>query len=259
MNEAIAREQRQPLRRKASLRADMPLKLKKRAVVAALPPGFKSTFLDALTSPEVKVLLAAAKQRSISLNQVVERGGDPATRMWLLLTGRVAVYKLAENGKKLFLGWRVPGDTFGVQTILREPARYIVTVEAVQDSSILAWDLPSSRALISRCPGLSKAAMLVAAGYFDDLIDVLGTFAFQAAEQRLARVLVKGARQLGRKTREGIELDLTNEQLAVAAHISMFTATRHLSKWQRTGLLKKYRGKIVLQSLSPFVTITSDT
>jgi CRP-like cAMP-binding protein len=172
--------------------------------------------------------------------------------MWLLLTGRVAVYKLAENGKKLFLGWRVPGDTFGVQTILREPARYLLTVEAVQESSILAWDLPSSRTLVLRCPGLGKAAMLVAAGYFDDLIDVLGTFAFQAAEQRLARVLVKGARQLGRKTREGIELDLTNEQLAVAAHITLFTATRKLRKWKDQGLLMKRRGMIVLRSVSIF-------
>jgi CRP/FNR family transcriptional regulator len=235
------------------------MRLEKRAVVAALPPGFKSTFLDALTPREVKVLLAAAKQESSSLNQVLQRESDPATRMWLLVTGRVAVYKLAENGKKLFLGWRVPGDTFGVQTILREPARYIVTVEAVQESTILAWDLPSSRALVLRCPSLTKAAMWVAAAYFDDLIDVLGTFAFQAAERRLARVLVKSARQFGRTGREGIELDLTNEQLAVAAHISMFTATRHLSKWQRTGLLKKYRGKIVLPSLSPFGTIISDT
>jgi CRP-like cAMP-binding protein len=94
--------------------------------------------------------------------------------------------------------------------------------------------------------------MWVAAGYFDDLIDVLGTFAFQAAEQRLARVLVKGARQLGRKTREGIELDLTNEQLAVAAHITLFTATRKLRKWKDLGFLKKRRGMIVLRSVSIF-------
>jgi CRP-like cAMP-binding protein len=227
-------------------------KLRKEPLADKLPPGFQSTFLDRLTPAEIKILLKAAKQETVSLNQVVQREGDPATRMWLLLTGRVAVYKLAENGKKLFLGWRIPGDAFGVQTILREPARYIVTVEAVQESSILAWDLPASRALVLRCPGLSRAAMWVAAGYFDDLIDVLGTFAFQAAEQRLARVLVKGARQLGRKTREGIELDLTNEQLAVAAHITLFTATRKLRKWKAQGLLMKRRRMIVLRSVSIF-------
>ena len=140
-------------------------KLRKGLLADKLPPGFQSTFLARLTPAEIKILLKAAKQETVSLNQVVERGGDLATRMWLLLAGRVAVYKLAENGKKLFLGWRVPGDTFGVQTILKEPARYILTVEAVQESSILAWDLPSSRALVLRCPGLRKAAMWVAAGF----------------------------------------------------------------------------------------------
>jgi CRP-like cAMP-binding protein len=81
----------------------------------------------------------------------------------------------------------------------------------------------------------------------------------QTAEERLARVLVESAGQLGHSGPEGIEVDLKNEEIALAAHISLFTATRHLSKWQRTGLLKKYRGKIVLFSLSPFETITSKT
>lgn len=236
-------------------RAEMTVKkpkLKKTALATTLPPGFRSTFLAALTSTEVKVLLAAAKQESISLNQVLQREGDPATRMWLLVTGRVAVYKLGNAGKRLFLGWRVAGDTFGVQTILSEASRHIVTVEAVQEGSILAWDLPSSRALVLRCPNLCNAAIRVAANYFDDLIDVLGTFAFQTAQQRLARVLVNSARQLGRTGSEGIELDLTNEQLAVAAHISMFTATRKLRKWHHLGFLKKRRGIIVLRSLSIF-------
>jgi hypothetical protein len=72
-------------------------------------------------------------------------------------------------------------------------------------------------------------------------------------------VLVESAGQLGHSGPEGIEVDLKNEEIALAAHISLFTAARHLSKWQRTGLLKKYRGKIVLFSLSPFETITSNT
>jgi CRP-like cAMP-binding protein len=81
----------------------------------------------------------------------------------------------------------------------------------------------------------------------------------QTAEERLARVLVESAGQLGHPGPEGIEVALKNEEIALAAHIGVFTAARQLSKWQRTGLLKKYRGKIVLSSLSPFETIASDT
>jgi CRP/FNR family cyclic AMP-dependent transcriptional regulator len=223
--------------------------------VAALPAGFRSAFLDGIAPREIKAVLAAARQETISVNQVLQREGEPVARLWLLVTGRVAVYKLAPDGDKLFLGWKVPGDVFGLAMILREPARYLVTIEAVQEGSLLAWDIASFRALVSRYPSLSRAMHSAAAKSFEDIIDVLCTFAFQTARQRLARALVNSARQLGRTGREGIELDLTNEQLAVAAHMSLFTATRKLSKWQDLGLLKKSRRKVVLPSLSVFEAI----
>jgi len=223
----------------------------------ALPPGFRSTFLDGLTPREIKAVLTAAKQERILPRQILQHEGDQATRLWLLVTGRVAAYRLSNDGDKLFLRWGVPGDTYGLATILREPARYIVTVEAVQEGFLLVWDLESARTLVLRYPSLSKALNSVVAEYLEGVIDVLGACA-QNAKQRLARVLVESARQLGRIGREGIELELTNEQLAVAAHMSLFTASRKLSKWQKAGILTKHRGKIVLPSLSPFEKIVKD-
>ena len=231
----------------------------KKASGVALPPGFRSTFFEGLTAPEIKAVLAAARQERISPHQLLQQEGDPATRLWLLVTGRATAYRLERGGRKLFLRWGVPGDTFGLATILREPARYLVTVESAQEGAILAWDLPSCRALVLQYPSLCKAVNSVVANYLDGLIDALSARSFQTAEQRLARMLVVSARQLGRTGREGIELDLTNEQLAVTAHVSLFTATRKLSKWQDLGILKKHRGKIVLQSLSLFESVGKDT
>ena len=219
---------------------------------ATLPPGFRSTFLNGLTPREIKTALAAARQERISAHQILQQEGDRAIRLWMLVTGRVAVYRLADNGDKVFLRWGVPGDTFGLATILRLPERYIVTIEAVQDGSLLAWDTACSRALALGCPNLNKAVNAVVANYLEGLVNVLGTYAFQPAEQRLARVLVESARQLGRNGPEGIELDLTNEQLAVAARMTVFTATRKLRKWRGQGILTKRRGLIVLPSLSCF-------
>jgi CRP/FNR family transcriptional regulator, nitrogen oxide reductase regulator len=225
---------------------------------AALPPDFRSTFLDGLTPREIKTALTAAKQEEISPHQILQQEGDRAIRLWMLLTGRVVVYRLAYDGHKVFLRWGVPGDTFGLATILKSPERYVVTIEAVQEGSLLAWDPASSQTLILRCPNLNKALNGVVANYLDGLIDVVATNAFQTAERRLARVLVESARQLGRWTSQYVELDLTNEQLAEAAHMTVFTATRKLSKWQGMGLLTKRRGKIVLPSLSRFEGATKD-
>jgi len=232
--------------------------LMKTALAAALPPGFRSTFFEGLTAADSKAALAAARQERISPGQLLQREGEPATRLWLLVTGRAAAYRLAHDGGKLFLRWGLPGDPFGLATIVRAPARYLVTVEAVQEGSLLAWDLPSCRALVLRCPSLNKALNSVVANYLDGLIDALSARSFQTAEQRLARMLVVSARQLGRTGPEGIELDLTNEQLAVTAQVSLFTATRKLSKWQDLGILKKHRGKIVLRSLSLFESVGKD-
>jgi len=227
----------------------------KTASAVALPAGFQSTFFEALTALEIKVVLAAAKPERVSSRQLLQREGDPATRLWLLVTGRAAAYRVADEGGKLFLRWGVPGDVFGLATIVRAPARYLVTVEAVQEGSLLAWDLASCQALVLQCPSLSRAVNSVVSNYLDGLIEALAARSFLTAERRLARMLVVSARLIGRTGREGIELDLTNEQLAVTANVSLFTATRKLSKWQDLGILKKHRGKIVLRSLSPFESI----
>ena len=227
----------------------------KTASAVALPAGFQSTFFEALTALEIKVVLAAAKPERVSSRQLLQREGDPATRLWLLVTGRAAAYRVADEGGKLFLRWGVPGDVFGLATIVRAPARYLVTAEAVQEGSLLAWNLASCQALVLQCPSLSKAVNSVVSNYLDGLIEALAARSFLTAERRLARMLVVSARQIGRTGREGIEVDLTNEQLAVTANVSLFTATRKLSKWQDLGILKKHRGKIVLRSLSPFESI----
>ena len=43
------------------------------------------------------------------------------------------------------------------------------------------------------------------------------------------------------------ESDITNE-LANAANITLYTASRILREWQRTGAIRKQRGKIVVRS-----------
>jgi CRP-like cAMP-binding protein len=53
---------------------------------------------------------------------------------------------------------------------------------------------------------------------------------------------------MGRKLPNGIELDVKNEELANAANISPYTASRVISDWHERGIISKRRGKIVLRS-----------
>jgi hypothetical protein len=53
---------------------------------------------------------------------------------------------------------------------------------------------------------------------------------------------------MGQRISGGIEFDITNEELANAANITPYTTSRILSEWQRTGAIRKQRGKIIVRS-----------
>ena len=46
-----------------------------------------------------------------------------------------------------------------------------------------------------------------------------------------------------------IELDVTNEELANCANVTPYTTSR---KWQRSGAIRKHRGKIIIRSPERF-------
>ena len=103
------------------------------------------------------------------------------------------------------------------------------------------------RGLAARYPRLLDNAILIAC----DFLNIqLGGFVSvsQNARHRLLHVLTMLASRIGREVSSGIELDVTNEELADAANITLFTASRLLSALQREGALMKRRGNVLLPS-----------
>lgn len=94
------------------------MRRRKRAGAAGLPPGFKSTFLDALTPREIRALVKGARSLRISPRELLQQEREAAHRLWLLLRGRVAVYRLTGDGNKLFLRWGVPAKHLALQLLL---------------------------------------------------------------------------------------------------------------------------------------------
>ena len=72
--------------------------------------------------------------------------------------------------------------------------------------------------------------------------------ACNSARQRVAQVLVTLARTIGKKTPGGVAVHITNEELANAARVTPFTASRLISEWQRNRALVKRRGNVLLMS-----------
>jgi CRP/FNR family transcriptional regulator, nitrogen oxide reductase regulator len=215
--------------------------------VAAFLRDRKPRFFEGLDAPDIRTILAAGTQQRFLANSVIVNQGLPARHFYLLLTGRARRFFLTEDGQKIVL-LRVPsGDIFGEASVLPRPEEYLVSTEAITNSSTLVWRRDTIRDLCERYPRLVENALLISFDYLAAYRAAHASLICNSAPQRLARVLANLASGIGQKVPGGVELDVRNEELANEANISLFTASRMLSAWQREGILVKRRGKVLLR------------
>jgi CRP/FNR family transcriptional regulator, nitrogen oxide reductase regulator len=216
------------------------------APVAALLREPRPRFFEGMDAPDIKTILAAAVQKRFLAKSVIFHQGDPAGNLFLLLTGRARRFFLTQDGEKVVLLRVTPKELFGEASVLPKPAEYLVSTEALTPISALVWNRGTIRSLCERYPRLVENALLISFDYLAGYRAAHASLICNSAPERLARVLTNLADGIGQKVPGGVELDVRNEELANEANISLFTASRLLSAWQREGILVKRRGKVLL-------------
>jgi CRP/FNR family transcriptional regulator, nitrogen oxide reductase regulator len=216
--------------------------------LAALRLRVKSPFLDGLAPRDLDEVLAAARECRFLAGTVLASQGTPANSLFLLVSGRARFFLLTPDGHKIVLMWLPAGEVIGGAAMQSRLSDYIVSTETVKDCSVLVWDRPAIRRLALRYPRLLENALDMAAEFITFYVATHVALTCHTAPQRLAAILVNLAQGIGHKVPKGVELDVTNEELAEAANVTHFTASRLISQWQRQGALVKTRGKILLRS-----------
>jgi CRP-like cAMP-binding protein len=204
--------------------------------------------LRGLKREDIDLILAAARARRVPAKSVMTYQGEPADSLLLLWKGRARYFFETPNGKKLILIWITPGHSFGGAALVPRGSNYLLSTETVRESVVLVWDGPTIRGFARRFPLLMENAVANAVDYLSWYIAAHAALCSQTARQRLASVLLGCTSSMGERVSGGIEFDITNEELANAANITPYTASRILNEWQRSGAIRKRRGKIVVRS-----------
>ncbi len=215
---------------------------------STFPADRKPRFLQGLSAPDLELVMAASTPRRFMANSIVTHQGDLADHFFLLMKGCARHFSITEEGRKVLLLWLATGDVFGGSALLPEPSFYLFSTEMVKDSYAFVWRRSVIRDLVVRYPSLQENALSIASDYLTWFHASHLALISYTARQRLGRVLTSLAQGIGHKVPGGIELDITNEQLANAANVTPFTASRLLSEWQRNGAVTKSRGKIVVRA-----------
>jgi len=167
--------------------------------------------------------------------------GQTASNLFLLTKGQVKYYRLTSEGKQVILYWLEPGDVFGLGTLLAEPQAYIGSGDSISSCEVILWDQATMRRLALAHPQLACNALGIVLHYLSLLADRHSAILGSSANHRIAKALLSIGERRGSISSTGVELDITNEELASLADVSPFTVSRVLSDLQRKGAVKKRR------------------
>ncbi|HXC95680.1 MAG TPA: Crp/Fnr family transcriptional regulator [Edaphobacter sp.] len=204
--------------------------------------------LEGFAPRDIAVILGMAAVHRFEANSLLAIEGHPANKVFLILEGQARAFTTTRKGEKVLLLRILPGDPSGGRALLSKPTDYLVSTEAVTNGSALVWKRSAILSLTKQYPRLLENALLIASDYVEIYRDLHIGASSQSAGQRVARVLQSLAKIIGRRVVEGVVLDVSNEELANEANVTIFTVSRLLSEWGRKGLLVKSRGRVVLHS-----------
>lgn len=213
-----------------------------------IPDQLKPRILSGFGKPLADTILSSARHQQFVAPSVILHQGDAAEQFFLLTSGQGAHFVITSEGRKVPLHWLTAGQIFGGATLLSVPSHFLAGTEIQTDSCALVWDRQTIRALASEFPLLIDNALSIAVTEHLALLTAAQvSLSTEDAAGRIVRLLTSLACGIGRNGPEGVEIQISNEDLAAGANVTPSTLSRSFAKWQHDGVLTKGRGRVVIR------------
>jgi CRP/FNR family transcriptional regulator, nitrogen oxide reductase regulator len=216
-----------------------------------------SVFQNA-TEEDLASIARNAIERSIEEGEFFFFQGDPATYLYVLVSGRAKLMQTNPAGQQVNLRTISEWQMFGALGAVRENAAYPATAQAMEQSTALAIKSEYLKELMQTRPYLSFDLMRLMTGYIQEIQERYRELATEKVERRIARALIRLAAQLGTKMDGGIELSFTRQDLAEMSGTTLYTVSRVLSEWERQGLVEAGRERVLIRNPHGVVRIAED-
>lgn len=211
-------------------------------------------------APDVIAALAAAARRvTAAKGEALFLQDDPAGSFFLLLKGKLKLVQNTPDGRQVTLRYIAANETAGIVSVL-EKAKYPATALPVEPITALRWGGREFSRLLDKYPAIARNVIPLLVQRVHDVQEQLRELATERVERRVARVLIRLVRQAGKKTAEGVLIDmpLTRQDLAEMTATTLYTVSRILSNWEAQGVVHVGRKKVVVRDARGLARIAED-
>lgn len=191
-----------------------------------------SPFFSGLSDSDLDALMGISRIREHPRGELLFSDGEEATGFFVVLDGKVKVYKLSPDGKERILHIIQPGGTFAEAAIFGN-GLYPAYAEPLQHSKLLFLPkegflgllMDNGRIAINMIAGLSK--------FLRQFASQIEDLTFKDVPSRLARYLMV----LSKGTKKVVELPISKSQLASNLGTVSETLSRTLRKLSEDDLI----------------------
>ena len=192
-------------------------------------------------------IAAVATLREYERGQHVFHEGDPSDVFFIVVTGRVKVYKHGPDGRDVILEMFGPGGPLGAVAAY-EARPYPASATPMEPTTCLLIPRQSFFDLLEKHPSLVRGLLGSLSLRLVELTTRLAELTGGRVEARFARLFLKLAAQLGRPERGGVfvPLPLARQELADLTGTTIETAIRIMSRWGKDDVLRTEKDGFVV-------------
>jgi CRP-like cAMP-binding protein len=209
-------------------------------------------FFMALPPEELKVLASHCVVRHLAKDAVLVAEGDQCCDgLFIIQSGAIKLFKMAENGREQVLSIERAGSTVGELSVF-DGGAFPTSAAASEDSIILF--LPK-REFLDLCRDNSEVAFAVIrtlAWRFRYLTSLVEELSLKEVSHRLARFLRDRALASGTRTRRGLEfpLEVTNQEIGAEIGTVRDLVSRNLRRFVDRGIIRLERRKVIVLDMA---------
>jgi CRP-like cAMP-binding protein len=218
------------------------------------------SFFAVLPEDKLRNLAGHCVVRRIPKDEILVGEGEPCDGLFIVQSGAIKIFKMAENGREQVLVIERAGSTVGELSVF-DGGTFPASALAAEDSTLLF--LPK-REFLELCRRNSEVAFAVIrslAWRFRYLTSLVEELSLKEVSHRLARFLRDRALKLGVRTRRGIEFPLeeTNQQIGAEIGTVRDLVSRNLRRFVDRGIIRLERRKVIVLDIAELEAQVSGT
>lgn len=201
-----------------------------------------------LEEQDIKSLTSMLTRRRYPKDSVIFFEHDPGDSLYLIVSGRVRVTILADDGREIVLAVLGEGDFFGEMSLLDNEPRSATAI-AMEDTEVLIIHQKEFFSIVEKRPPILIKLLSVISSRLRKANHQIGSLALLDVYGRVARVLLDLAQEQGTRLRDGrISFRRpTHQEIANMIGATRETVSRMISDLHRQGYIEISGKNVIIQ------------